>query len=233
MGPVVKKTTWGWIAAGVAAVGAIAVVVYEELKPASKNPPAPPGPSQQQLTPGHRYSLMLSCPTPVAPLFPPPPVPPEAAAAILLAGVPVVPQSFSASPDGKSVILVFDYTGTSVLPLPAIQSSGATACQTQLVDQGATPITVNGPRGSGGNQFHGPQNVVLMNGQTGSAGNVKGGAVVVTTQGTITGINGAPVKSWAIGSNSNQATIILSGTAGTIAVTWNNGTPQGGSIQVS
>lgn len=237
-----KKTVWGWIVAGVAAAGAAVAVAYEELKkPASGGGGGGGGGggSTNTLQPNAAYTLTLSCPTPIIPV-PAAPMLESWAGATLLAGIPISVNSVSTSggsigPNGGTVsqlVVSFKYTGSRPVALPNVAPGNGTACSVTLaLDIASVPPVHHG--GGGGVNFHVSQSVSLQNGQVAKANFLPGGAIVVTAPGTITGVNGTPVKSWSPGASTNIAIVTMSTWAGSIAVTWNNGQPQGGSIQVS
>jgi hypothetical protein len=136
-------------AAALTVVGGVVIVgVLEHNAHAAPPSPAPsPAPTGQHLTPGHRYSLALSCPLTLP--LPPPLSPGEVssdptalAAAANLLGIPNVSVvSIRVDPLGTGFTATFDYTGSAALPLPAIQAGGATACTTTLTDMGPTPAS--------------------------------------------------------------------------------------------
>lgn len=227
------KVAIGVTAGVVLAVGAAAAAEHFAHSSSSGGGPV----TTSSLTPGHRYGLTLTCPSGMKLPLPPPPIPDAAVVGLL--GIPSVSiVSFTVAAGGNGFAVVFDYAGTATIPLPAIQSSGATPCQTQLVDQGPTPVGQKHPvpvQGGGGGKFHVPQQVNLQTGVMAKVAALAGGALLVTAPGTITGVNGAPMSSWTAGSTSDQATIILNGQTGAIAVEWSTGhpQPQGATIQVS
>jgi hypothetical protein len=90
--------------------------------------------STSQLTPGHRYGLTLACPMPL-----PTPLPTDHASATAWLGIPGATVVSFKQTSPNSLAVEFDYAGTTVLPLPPIQASGATACTSKLSDMGVSP----------------------------------------------------------------------------------------------
>jgi hypothetical protein len=128
----VSARTW-WIAglAGAAAAG-VGVIAYIVTRPGTSLQVGPV--TATQLTPGHRYGLTLACPSAL-----PAPLPTDNTSAAAWLGIPNVTVVSFKQTSPSSVAVMFDYQGTVVLPMPPIQSSGATACTTQLSDMGPSP----------------------------------------------------------------------------------------------
>ena len=185
------------VAIAVAAVAAVGITVAVVLEgKASAAPPAPP-----MLTPGHRYGFQAACPFPFPAL---PPVGSTAAVAALLGITGVTVDNYSPAADGKSFAVVFDYVGPATA-LPPIQAGGGTACTSELVDMGPTPI--------GGVQ-HSQQLAVFWS-KTSSLS--KSRPAVVTAPSKIYSVDmGGTGTSTAV--SDNQVSLALNGSAGTILV---------------
>lgn len=204
------KTSTKWLIGVVSFIGLgglIGVGVYEEKK--NKSAPTPPSPSTPQLTLGHRYRLTLTCPFSIP--LPPPPVPDAVILNVIgIPNVKIVPGSFTVASGSSGFAVIFDYTGPT-MPLPAIQAGGATACQTQLVDQGLSPVNV-------ATQI---QTVSLMVGLTSYSVQAKPSVLLVKppSGGSHVSHIASIVPSSGVGTVSGNS-VSLTGAAGTIAVTW-------------
>lgn len=200
----------GWIiglaVGGVALVGLVVAGIVEGGASAT------PAPAAQNLQPGHRYKVDIECP------FPIPGLPPAGAlSAYAFVGIPNISGvSYMPAPDGKSLEIVFDYTGIA-MTLPPLEAGGGTSCTSTLTDMGPSP-TVGGT--GGGIKGSGPaaQSVALKWGDNDLVKPAPGGQLVITAQGPITNVDfGVAGSASAIGPQ-NVATITLTGKTGTIYV---------------
>lgn len=190
------STKYLLVGGGVALAAIVVVAVVEE----TKSKPAAPAQSQQ-LTTGHRYTLVLSCPTPV-----------PSPSSIGLPGANIV----SISPQGQTMsaswTVVFDYTGASVA-LPALPD--VVGCTVQLTDQGLTPAGTGGTKKPGGPY----QKLSTTWGQTLQVSKSTSGIVVNTQPGDSppASVDASP----AVGASSfsgQTATISLTGQPGTFNI---------------
>lgn len=226
------------LAWGLGIVTGILVIfgVYEEAKaaPASGgggggNPPCPTGSTPTStLIPGHRYGFAAQCPQGFPLPLPPAGSTDTVAALIGVSGISIF--KYSPAADNKSFAAIFDFTGAAQLPLPTIQSGGATACTSRLCDMGLTP--------TGGTQQGGNATLVdLPAVQTvlAAANNpgpypviaVQGGTLKIEAGYPIQSIYPSPAYAGQVGVAGNTVSLTLTGQPGTFIVVG-----QGGSAKI-
>ena len=229
-----KALLWGL---GIVTTGLVVFGVIEEAKaaPASGggggggNPPCPTGSTPTStLIPGHRYGFAAQCPQGFPLPLPPAGSTDTVAALIGVSGISIF--NYSPAADNKSFAAIFDFTGAAQLPLPTIQSGGATACTSRLCDMGLTP--------TGGTQQGGNATLVdLPAVQTvlAAANNpgpypviaVQGGTLKIEAGYPIQSIYPSPAYAGQVGVAGNTVSLTLTGQPGTFIVVG-----QGGSAKI-
>ena len=228
-----KALLWGL---GIVTTGLVVFGVIEEAKaaPASGGgggglPSCPTGSTPTStLIPGHRYGFAAQCPQGFPLPLPPAGSTNTVAALIGVSGISIV--NYSPAADNKSFAAIFDFAGAAQLPLPTIQSGGATACTSRLCDMGLTPM---GGTQQGGNatlvDLPAVQTVVAAANNPGPYPviAVQGGTLKIEAGYPIQSIYPSPAYAGQVGVAGNTVSLTLTGQPGTFIVVG-----QGGSAKI-
>lgn len=135
-----RKTTWGWLAAGVAAAAAIAAVVYEERKPKSSTTTSSPGAVVfKPSVPGGTWALQQQGTLHLQPIKLQP-VPPKAAVTLDLTSSPMSTSAIAGQAIGIAVPARFDLTQIVALSQPSPIGSSPTIPAGVDTGQGGTVL---------------------------------------------------------------------------------------------